>query len=159
MSLHVSKKFTIHGSTYYDLLLKEHFDPLVNQIMVYHSSQLAEKWRLPLINDIRHKITEEYGMNVRGVIVCLLLDGTDYIVDSKLNDIPDKSSCDFTGCFIVTCGAKRILRANVGTNIGGEYSAYKAEDGDLFYFTKSDKIGMPKIIGMKEPSICMYFVV
>lgn len=155
---HIKHKFTLHGFTMYDILMNQetfqyihYFKRSVCRIDI---CDLDEKWKHPLIIDMKEKIENEFGMKVRGVFLNLYKDGDDYAPYHR-------DSYGGNGVFTVSVGGKReFLTKNDKT---GKITKYMLEDGDLFFFNsefnKQHKHSIPKRKKLNNPRISIVFFV
>jgi hypothetical protein len=156
-------KFTLHGFTMFEILQKqeefkyiEYFKRSVCRIDI---SDLKEKYKHPLIIDIKEKIEELYGMRVLGVFLNLYEGGYVHEGDDYAQYYKDK--CCKNGIFTVSVGGLRMLYIrNENTNI---VTKHLLEDGDLFFFNNDfnniNKYSIPKLKKYRGPRISIVFFV
>lgn len=161
VSFHHKKKFTLRGKTMFDILVHQEDFQFVKKLKrsISHTVDIeelksTEKWRHPLIIDMKEKIEEEYGMRVKSVVLNLYKSGekyTDYTTNKSIEN----------GVFIVTIGGDRVLLAK--NNKTKSVSKYIAKDGDLFFFNdkfnNTHKYSIPKVKGLNDQTIVIVFFV
>ena len=156
---HEKHVFTLHGFTMFDILLKQekfqHVDFFKRSVCRIDSEDLksSEKWKHPLIIDMKDKIEDKYGMLVRGVFVNLY-EGDDYAPYHH-------DTYGGKGVFTVSVGGTRMFYTkNETTDV---VTKHLLEDGDLFYFNsdynKIHKHSIPKLKKYKDPRISIVFFV
>lgn len=156
---HEKHIFTLHGYTMFDILLKQEnfqyvdfFKRSVCRIVI-EDLKLSEKWKHPLIIDMKEKIEEKYGMLVRGVFLNLY-EGDNYAPYHR-------DTYNGNGVFTVSVGGARMLyNKNEST---GVVTKHLLEDGDLFYFNNDfnnvHKHSIPKLKSYTDHRISVVFFV
>ena len=159
VSFHVKHKFTLHGFTMFDLLIDEekfeyndHFKRYVRGIHI-DDLKSSERWKHPLVIDMKEKIEETYEMRVQGVFMSLYRNGDDY---SPFH----REEYNGKGVFIVSIGGSRVFCVK---NENNKMDKYMLEDGDVFFFNdefnRKYTNSIPKIKNFnKQNIIIMLFV-
>lgn len=159
VSFHIKHKFTLHGFSMYELLVDEetfqyndHFKKGVKGIHV-EDLKSSERWKHPLVIDMKEKIEETYGMRVQGAFLTLYKDGNDH---SSFHQEEYKGN----GIFVVSIGGSRMFCVKDSTS---RMKTYKLEDGDVFYFNNEfnnkNETAIPKIRNFDKPTIIVMLFV
>lgn len=153
-TFNIKHKFTLNGYTMYDVLItQEKFqynDYFKRKVCFIDGKDLNEKWKHPLIIDMKEKI-EQYGMKIKCVFINLYENGNDYH-DNLYGD---------ENVFNIFIGGSRILLAkNKETN---ETKKYLLNDGDLYFFNsefnKRHIHSIPKVKNLETSMISVIFFI
>ena len=140
------------------LLLEQEFQYLnyfKRSVCKIDLEDLNEKWKHPLVIDMKEKIQDQYGVRVKGVFVNLYNSGDDYAPYHK------DSYENINGVFMVSIGGSReFLTKNDETN---KITKYLLEDGDLLFFNNHfnniHKHSIPKRKKMNDKRISVVYYV
>lgn len=127
--LHNKNNFTLLGFSMLPILLEEVFfekkDGYKVPSCTLKPSDMTEKYKYPLLIDMRDRIENFYGLRVQKLVLSLLkekdtIDDIDHINDSLNSD----------NLFLINIGGKRTV------NIKNTEIEYLMEDGDLLFLNK-----------------------
>ena len=117
------------GFSYFDVLIPqlkfEKQEKTDVEVCIVPIESFSEKYKNPILGEMKNKIEQEYGEIIRRVVVLLFPDG-----DSFLPYHRDNEAFKGKGVFSVSFGETRMFL----TKKGSETKRYQIEDGDMMFF-------------------------
>lgn len=156
ITFHIKGKFKLHGFTMYDVIFEQEkfVIDISDRSVCYVTFEYDNKWRHPLLIDIKEKLQDMYGISIKNAILNLYNDGDDH-------DIYHSCSRENNGIFIVSIGGTRIFLTR--NKSSGIVTKYLLEDGDLFFFNNEFNIhneySLPRVKNLKTPTITIVFFI
>jgi len=150
----IKNKFNLlHGYSMYEVLLtQEQFvynDFFKRSVLRLDSEELIEKWKHPLVVDIKEKLQKEYNCSISSAFL------NKYITEEDYCKYHQDTYQDVNIIFIISLGGARKFYTK--HNETGEVIKYDFEDGDLMIFNdefnKNHKHSVPKLKKYKDPRI------
>jgi hypothetical protein len=135
------------GYPLYDVLITQ-FDFDMTQtggVLTLNACDLTEAWKYPLLYDLKSKISDYYGTNIKSLTFYHLING-----ESTVKKLHEKTS------YVFLTGSKRMF---VTSDEKGNVNSKPLNDGDLLFFYPGEikKYNIPKIKGLNSSSILIIF--
>ncbi len=159
--LHETSMFKMPmGFSYYDVVIPEltfekHDNTEVEVCNLDIASSFGDnKFKNPVVADLKQKIEEHYGVIVRKITVLYFPNGDAFMPTYKDNDIYKGK-----GTFVVSLGESRMFMSKKGSKT----QRYMLNDGDLIFYNSSfdneNSHCMPHIRGLDKPAIILLFFI